>query len=187
MNMFSVEKQELLAAIVELEWDMMQRVRAASPSLCQQQPDTFTSMRWMSHSVLSEQTLASYLGDLRAAATSGRNLITEKYARMDELIPPLSAHPAIGDILRAESAWMTELSQRFPRLFPGPLESFQRYARAELETLSDQTLAAYLRDVSRAAAESRNLVEERYRNLFRRIGLGSLEEEEARRHGVEGA
>jgi hypothetical protein len=185
MSKLPLEKQDLLAAIIEMEWDMMQRVNTASPSLCQQRPDTFKNMRWMSHSVLSEETLASYLGDLRQAVTDGRNFITEKYARMDDLIPPLSEHPAIGDILRTESAWMEELSRRFPRLFPGRLESFQRYARAELETLSDRTLASYLQDLARAAAAGRNLVEERYRNLFRKIGLGTLEDEEAKRHGAD--
>ena len=93
---------------------MMRAVVSDGRSLCQERPGTFRAMREMSHSVLSRDTLASYLGDLRNAQVDGRNLVTEKYARMEGQIPPVSDCPLIPRIVAIESAWMKELCAAFP-------------------------------------------------------------------------
>lgn len=166
---------ELINRIVELELDMFERVRTAEPSVCQEKPETFKSMRSMTHSALSKETLESYLEDLQQANMDNKNLLTLKYARMDSKIPPLKKTPIIGDIVRIEERWMMELSLRYPRVIKGN-PGFSVYLSSELETYSDKTLDLYLGDVTRAENEGRNLSEERYNWLFEKIGYGSITE-----------
>lgn len=166
---------ELIGRIIELELDMFEQVRTAEPSVCQDKPETFKSMRSMSHSALSKETLQSYLEDLQQANIDNKNLLTLKYARMDGKIPPLKKSPAIDEIVRIEEKWMMELSLRYPRVIKGN-PGFSIYLSSELETYSDKTLELYLGDVTRAVDVGRNLSEERYNWLFERIGFGSIKE-----------
>jgi hypothetical protein len=175
----SVEEQnreEILDKIIELETSMFEQVRTSELSLCKDQPETFRVMRRMTHSVLSTRTLDSYLGDLQKAKAEGRNLLTEKYARMDNRIPPLKSNRFIDDIVKLEAHWMKELSQKYPHSFKSGSGSFELYLSRELETYSDETLKLYFSDVSRAEKEGRNLAEERYTGLSRQIGYGSIGE-----------
>lgn len=176
----SPAREALIEEIVAREWTMMRAVVSDGRSLCQERPGTFRAMRGMTHSVLSSDTLASYLGDLRNAGEEGRNLVTEKYARMEGRIPPLSASPLIPRIVAIESAWMRELCEAFPLAFRESAAYFERYASCELETYSDPTLALLWRDVLAAREEGRNLVRERFENLFASVGEGSLAEGEER-------
>ena len=57
---------------------------------------------------------------------------------------------------------------------------FEKYAACELETWSDASIELYHRDVCAALRERRNLPEERYNNLYRRTGQGSLAALEAK-------
>ncbi|MFO8100916.1 MAG: DUF4125 family protein [Dehalococcoidia bacterium] len=174
-----MDKMELVTRIVELELDMFERVRTAEPSLCQEKPRTFKSMRAMTHSALSSETLQSYLDDLQQANMDGKNLLTLKYARMEDKMPPLKNNTLIGDIVKIEERWMQELALRYPRVIKGEA-GFGNYLASELETYSDKTLELYFRDVSEAQNQGRNLAEERYNWLFERIGYGSLAEASAR-------
>ncbi len=171
--------RELLIRVIELELDMFERVRTAEPARCQEKPESFKSMRAMTHSVLSDETLQSYLDDLLQANMDGKNLLTLKYARMDDKIPPLKNNTIIGDIVKIEDRWMQELALRYPRVVKGDT-GFRVYISSELETYSDKTLELYFRDVSEAEKQGRNLAEERYNWLFERIGYGSLAEASAK-------
>ena len=177
MDLMPVEKgkrKELLDNIVEYEFEMFERVRTSEPSLFKEQPGDFRAMRGMTHSVLSTKTLQSYLKDLQKAKAEGRNLLTEKYARMDNRIPPLKTSPIIDDIVEIESRWMEELSRKYPNTFKlGP--GFKIYLSSELETYSDETLKLYFGDVSKAEKEGRNLTEERYAKMTKQMGYGSID------------
>jgi hypothetical protein len=177
MTREKTSREELLKGIIEIELDMFERVRTAEPSLCKDRPETFKVMRGMSHSVLSTQTLESYLEDLQKAKAEGRNLVTEKYARMDNRIPPLTTNPIIDDIVRIEAHWMKELSEKYPHTFKGG-GGFTIYLSSELETYSDKTLELYFEDISKAEKEGRNLEEEAYLMLFQQIGYSSIAEVE---------
>lgn len=170
-----MDKIELANRIVELELDMFERVKTAEPSLCQERPEAFKSMRSMTHSALSKETLESYLEDLQQANMDNKNLLTLKYARMDSKIPPLKKTPVIDAIVKVEERWMMELSLRYPRVIKGN-PGFSVYLSSELETYSDKTLDLYQNDVTKAESEGRNLSEERYNWLFERIGYGSITE-----------
>jgi len=172
------KRQKLITDIVERELVMFLQVRTAIPSLCQERPETFRTMREMSHTVLSSDTLASYLKDLKQAEKKGRNLLTEKYARMDNVIPPLSDNPLIGEIVAIEADWMETLKQRYPKTFRGNRTPFEIYLCSELETYSDATLTLYHRDVASALQKGENLAEERYRLLFESLGYDGIDQVE---------
>jgi len=166
-----------LNQIIEIELDMFLKVKAVEPAKCQEQPEAFRAMRGMTHSVLSRETLASYLEDLRRAGAEGRNLLSEKYARIDNIIPPLKDSPLIAGIVQIEQEWMRELSEKYPHIVNvGP--GFMVYLSSELETYSDETLELYFKDISAADKEGQNLAEARYTTLFKQLGYDSIDDAE---------
>ena len=91
-----MDRKQLLEKIIAREAAMFIAVKASEPADCQEMLKTFYLMREMSHSVLAADTLTSYLQDLETAAAAGRNLMTEKYARMENLIPSLNENDLIS-------------------------------------------------------------------------------------------
>jgi len=176
-------RQELMEKIIEMELDMFLRVRASEPAACQEHPEAFRTMRWMAHSVLPLEVLLSYLNDLQEARRLDRNLMTEKYARMENKIPKIKESPLIDEIVQVESRWLGSLTEKYPLTFKGETAGFQNYLACELETYSDRTLEVYHQVILEAKTANRNLVEERYNNLFEKLGYGSIagREEQARK------
>jgi hypothetical protein len=176
------DRDRLLKEIVDIELRMFMAVLTPGPSACQENPEALKLMRRGSFSVLSTETLESYLSDLQEALEDGRNLMELKYARIDNLVPPLSTNPLIGKIVDIEGAWMKDLAGRYPLSFKGRAEySAGIYLRSELETYSDKTLELYFRDVSTASEAGRNLTEERYTYIFKQIGYDSIADMERER------
>jgi len=174
--------EELLRDIVSIELRMFLTVQTADPATCQEQPETFKLMRRAGFHVLSAETLEAYLQDLQDALDEDRNLVTLKYARIDELIPCLNNNPAIGKIVEIEEHWFKELEQKYPLTFRSRAEfAAGTYLRSELETYSDRTLEFYLRDLTRAIDEGRNLTAERYTYLFKQLGYNSIDDMEHER------
>lgn len=168
-------RARVLNQVIAMELEMFMAVRTSEPSACQEHPEAFRVMRWMTHSVLPEELLLSYLEDLEQAKRTSRNLMTEKYARMDDRIPKIKESPLIKDILDIETKWAAGLAQKYPLTFKVGSAGFKNYLSCELETFSDRTLELYHKVVTEAEREDRNLVEERYSNLFKRLGYGSIE------------
>ncbi|MBD5627481.1 MAG: DUF4125 family protein [Desulfovibrio sp.] len=163
----SPEREALLNEIIERELAMfLATPNEGGTADCQQRPDTFRVMRRMAHITHDDATLKSYLNDLRAAEENGRNFMLEKYARMDDRLPPLSESPLLDEIADAENAFLEEAAKVRPdRIQRNGSDIFRRYLRCELETLSPETLALYAEEVRRAKAEGRNLVLERHQWL----------------------
>lgn len=170
-------KQALLEKILDLEWDMFVRVRSDQHAPCQTAPDNFRQIRGSLFEMWPDAMLASYLDDLTQAWACGRNLLTEKYARMDQLIEPLSANPVIDKILEIENKWQAELQELYPALYrrccrkmdpTGNGSNFSVYLRCELETYSDPTLALYYQNVKNAEDEKRNLAQDALYSLVRK-------------------
>lgn len=165
-------KEELIEEIIRIEWEMFISVRARGRSaLCQEDPDSFRIIRTANFMTWSDDTLTSYLEDIKTARSLGRNLMTEKYARMEGLIPPLN--PAvltlIDKIVEKECLWAEDFLQSNPgaRLarpiytrdeFPGVVSS-ETYSRAELETYSARTLEHYYSDVMELSSRGENRIE----------------------------
>ena len=163
----SPEREALLDEIIERELAMfLATPNEGGTADCQQRPDTFRVMRRMAHIAHDDATLHSYLEDLRAAEESGRNFMLEKYARMDDRLPPLSESPLLDEIADAENAFLEAAARERPdRIQRNGSDLFRRYLRCELETLSPETLTLYADEVRRARAEGRNLVLERHQWL----------------------
>lgn len=174
-------REALLAEIIERELVMfLATPNEGGTAICQQRPDSFRVMRRMAHEPLNTDTLASYLDDLRNAELAGRNFMIEKYARMDDRLPPLSVSPLLDEIADAEEIFMRDASAKYPNVIvPDNRRAFKKYLRCELETLSPGTLALYARDLRHARQTGRNTALERYACLARLMGKSSLEELEA--------
>ena len=177
----TTSREAVLAEIVERELAMFLATNnEGGVSVCQTRPDTFRAMRNMAHSAHDDALLASYLDDLRQAETLGRNFMVEKYARMDDRLPPLSTSPLLDQIADAEEAFLHDAQQRYPHVIKSNGQGmFRSYLRCELETLSPRTLELYAAQVNRAQLAGRNLVVERHDYLMRLLGKGGIDACEA--------
>ncbi|MFN8627539.1 MAG: DUF4125 family protein [Candidatus Binatia bacterium] len=196
----SSAKEELIAQIVRAEWEMFQAVRnAGGPAGCQQDPVTFEIMRSSQAASWSEAALESYLDDLAAARRCGRNLLTEKYARMMESTAPaeyaaiarrlpaveVSVRHMIDAIVEVVLEWEIDLSARFPHVLargrpirasedrPG-VTSVETYLRGELASYSPRTLRLYLDNVKAQAQAGVNGSELTLSQTMKRYGFTSL-------------
>ena len=195
-----MEPAAVVDEIVALEWDMFSRVHnAGGPASCQMAPNTFSAMRRSQFLAWDEATRASYLNDLRAAGEQGRNLSTEKYARMmasthpDEYaaiapsLPPLAPEAVrlAEEIVAAQLRWKAELNEKYPHLAErGRLlrraedspwaTSFETYARAELQTYSPETLRRYHAHIERRLREGTSEAEDNLLNQVRAYGYADL-------------
>jgi hypothetical protein len=189
-----VERDELIREILETELKMFLSVRAREPVSCQQDPEGFRMNRAAQFSVWSVRTLASYREDLEKAVEQGRNLMTLKYARMEDLIPKLHddilVDNLIDQIVNIEVGWQREMMAKYPYLMKRgrPLNegeeglrttSFVNYLRGELETYSADTLAHLYRDVSESRDRNQNMAQAVYEHVVRSNGFASIEEAEA--------
>lgn len=180
------EKKLLIDKIIDIEERMFVNVKTKEPADCQSMLKTFRSMRRMSFSVLECDTIYSYLNDLKEAEKNNRNLVMEKYARMDNLIPVINNSDVINRIVRIEMEWMEQLHGLYPISIKFD-DGFRVYATGELETYSNHTLDLYYRDLLTAYAKGFNLCKKRYLNLYKELGYNSLEEvEKAAKSIIEG-
>lgn len=169
------QKDDLINQIVEMEWQMFDKVHnAGGRAGCQDDEWTFYVMRYSQHSAFSWETLGSYRLDLVQAEQEGRNLLTEKYAYMMEFTDPDYFKQNLQPYLPSVSAEKKELvdqianllircEKTFEQAYPafssrgraltgtgGGDVSFYIYTIGELKTFSKKTLALYLQDVRRA-------------------------------------
>ena len=181
------EEGKLIERILELELNMFLNVRSEYPVSCQQNPEGFRLHRGAQFSLWSEETLRSYHDDLLKAEQQGRNLMTLKYARMENLIPPLSVNPIIDEIVQMELKAQREMLLQYPGILTRgrPLgddgsgtTSFKTYLRGELETYSDRTLELLYRDIRQIEDRGENWAIQTYTHLFRELGYESLDEVE---------
>lgn len=187
-------RENLIQEILDMELRMFLSVNPMEPVSCQQDPEGFRVMRSAQFSVWSEQTLVSYREDLKKAITEKRNLMTLKYARMDNLIPKLHdnimVENLIDEIVAIQVEWQREMMARYPHLMRRgrPLESegkttrttsFVDYLRGELETYSADTLARLYEDLTEGQSKEENLIEQIYSHMVKGLGFSSIDEAEA--------
>ena len=193
-------KEDLIASIVALEWEMFQNVNnVGGRAACQDNFETFSVMRSSQATAWSEAALASYLEDLTDAQENGRNLLTEKYARMMEFtapleyariqhqLPPVEQETMllIEKIAEINLAWEEEISAKFPyirrRGIPASssddapyITSIETYLRGELATYSPRTLALYYQNVLEQKAANINGAQLVLAATMQRYGFNSL-------------
>jgi hypothetical protein len=176
--------KNVIEKIIELELEMFLTVPTDGRYSCQEDPGGFRLHRRAQFSIWSEDTLQSYLDDLDRAKEKAINLMTIKYARMDNLLPAENFNPQIDEIVAIQLRWQKEMVRKYPYLMAGarhlaPADgsqgtSFETYLRAELETYSDATLALLHRDVTTYAKEGTNGSEKIYAYLVKQVGYESI-------------
>ena len=182
------ERDRFMQEILDREWEMFQKVKSAAPASCQASPDTFRKVRGSIFQLWPRQLMAAYIAELRKAKRAGRNLLTEKYARMDNLIPPVNTNPIIGKIVAIEEKWQEEIRQKYPGLYArscrstdqtGDGNNFSVYLRCELETYGDLALEIYHEWVDQAQRADMNYSLTMLNHIALGSGFKSLEEAEA--------
>ena len=183
-------KEQLIGQIIACEWDMFGQVmNVGSRASCQEDPDTFRIMRGSQFATWPEDVLDSYLEDLQTAQAEGRNLLTEKYARMmasthpfeyqqiQDQLPVIATETdkMIEEIVAVNVSWQRDVDQKYYELRRKgrPLTSeadnwhttsFETYLRGELQTYSSKTIVLLHAYTVQCQKQGRNLAEE---NLVR--------------------
>ncbi|SPD74189.1 conserved hypothetical protein [uncultured Desulfobacterium sp.] len=182
------EKDRFMQEILDREWEMFKEVKSAAYASCQNSPETFRKVRGSIFQLWPAELMAAYLIELSNARQSGRNLITEKYARMDNLIPPINTNPVIDKIVEIETEWQQEIRRQYPALYQRCCRStdktddgmnFSVYLKCELETYGDMALDIYYKWVSDAKQLGINYSLTMLNNLVINSGFKDLEEAEA--------
>jgi hypothetical protein len=181
------ESQDLIEQILNIEWQMFSRVKSATPAACQRAPDRFQKIRGSNYEMWTKEMLESYLHDLKMAQEAGRNLVTEKYARMDNLIPPLNTNPLLSKIVEIETKWQKEIMKKFPAVYDRLCRNtsqvqngsnFSIYLKSELETYSDRTIQLYYEHVKKAVDKGRNIALDALKKLIKKAGYRDLDHAE---------
>ena len=197
---------DLVEEVIRREWDQFQRTEnEGGRASCQGNWPMFHQMRASQFMTWPEDLLRSYLDDLDEANRVGRNLVTEKYARMmastapdeyreriEPFIPRLSDERVARQerVIAVQVAWARDFRGHYPRLGAAmrvlttaedtPEDtSFETYLRGELGTYSDRTMALYEAMVEDLQAAGRNLTEQTVANTVRLGGFADLTEAEA--------
>lgn len=197
---------DLVEEVIRREWDQFQRTEnEGGRASCQGNWPMFHQMRASQFMTWPEDLLRSYLDDLDEANRVGRNLVTEKYARMmastapdeyreriEPFIPRLSDERIARQerVITVQVAWARDFRGHYPRLGAAmrvlttaedtPEDtSFETYLRGELGTYSDRTIALYEAMVEDLQAAGRNLTEQTVANTVRLGGFADLEEAES--------
>jgi hypothetical protein len=183
------DREKLIETIVTLELEMFLSVPADGLYSCQQDLDGFRLHRSTQFAIWSEKTLSSYLQDLHQAEAAGINLMTVKYARMEDRLERENFNPLIDQLAALQLRWQTEMAAKYPHLMAAarPVSekddaagatSFETYLRGELETYSDATLASLFHDLSQLDQGGKNGSEEIYSHLVKKLGYENLAEVE---------
>ncbi|BBO80970.1 hypothetical protein DSCO28_15360 [Desulfosarcina ovata subsp. sediminis] len=188
--MATLKNRATIVRILDLEWEMFQQVKGETPAACQRLPDNFRKIRGSLFETWGDFTLEAYRHDLERARRRGANLLVQKYARMDERIPPLKTADGlemIRQIVVIERGWQVEIADRYPAVYrhlgrstaeTGDGSDFSVYLACELETYGDETLASYYRDTLDAARNQQNLALESLDILLRKGGWESIDQAE---------
>lgn len=195
-------REHLIDEIIQAEWQMFQSVEnVGGRAPCQDEQQTFRIMRESQIVGWSDETLESYFEDLKKAKNAGRNLLTEKYARMmkstspldysqiESMLPQLDAQlmDLINQIAAVTLDWQRELAQKFPHVLAKgrPIfstqdssvsTSLETYLRGELATYSMKTLKLLLANIEKQKAAGINGSAITMTHMVKSYGFNSLEE-----------
>ena len=180
---------KLIDHILAIELEMFLAVNARGDASCQSRPDDFRLHRKAQLQAWPGPALESYREDLERARDGGINLMTIKYARMENIIPRKNHSDIIEKIAGIQYGWQMEMFKKYPNLMGGarPLSSeadsdfrtsFETYLKGELETYSEKTLRLLYDDMLLREKENRNYSIDVYSFLVTESGYRSLDEAE---------
>ncbi|MFI3231620.1 MAG: DUF4125 family protein, partial [bacterium] len=198
------EKIEMVKNIVVLEWNAFDKVNGADGrAVCQNDYYTFNIMRSSQFLSWTNELLKSYLNDFKEALSSGRNLITEKYAFMmkstdfsnyknlEQYLPILyDEHKnLIEKIVIIQLDLMKDLQLNYPKLVSNGRTlnaiddtlydtSYETYLRGELSTYSLKTVKLYHEYINKNKLNDINIAKLCLENTARLYGHKNLESAE---------
>lgn len=197
-------KKDLIEKIIAYEWEAFHNApNEGGRAFCQNDPETFGIMRQSQYLPWPEALLESWLQDLQAAAQAGWNVMTEKYARMEQSLDPQryaeichllpqrsEMHRAVTEqIVQIQVGWMEEFAAEYPKMAGRARNihtsqdsrcgtSYETYLRAELGTYSDATLQLYGRFIVDLYRREENLAYQIMEHTARLYGYADLAEAE---------
>ena len=170
---------------------------------CQDDWETFSIMRVSQYLTWNVPMLEQYIFDFEDAIKSGRNLITEKYARMmkstspkkyaeiEKNLPEIEADTVAlcNAICEIQVSWMEEFSKEFPNLSSNARvihtyedtewnTSYETYLRGELLTYSRKMLGMYAAFIVDLSKKNQNLARLTMENTAELYGYNSIYEAE---------
>ena len=196
-----MEKEELVNAIVQLEWEAFDKVdNLGGRAGCQNDAETFSIMRKSQYLVWPEELLVSFYSDFVQANKKNWNLITEKYARMMEYTVPKEYEQLkdklpvcseqkkaiVNQIAQIQVEWMKEFASEYPNMAQNARSitsfedtpyntSYETYLKGELMTYSDQTLGLYGKWIVALSQQNQNLAKMIMTNTAHLYGYETLE------------
>lgn len=201
MNEDTITKEELVDAIVKLEWNAFDKVEnEGGRADCQNDWNTFSVMRKSQYLAWPQELLESFYMDFIEANDRNWNLITEKYGRMMESTTPeeyakiADRFPVCSDQKRAivdqiaeiQVEWMEAFAKEYPYMAGNARTirketdnpwntSYETYLKGELLTYSDRTLALYGRWIVDLKQAGENLAKQIMTNTALLYGYASLD------------
>jgi hypothetical protein len=202
-----MNKDYLISKIIELEWAFFQATQNIDGRAdCQDDKKTFEIMRTAQAKIWSENTLESYLSDLKNAMEEGENPVAFKYGYMMEetypdefqkikhMLPDISTYKQelVEKICSIHGKWTYEAYNKYPNLISrgrpitskaaqgGKWAAVDNYLKSELMTYSEGTLLLCLYDTEAAYNNGENLTVSILKNTAEAYGYGSIEEVEDR-------
>ncbi|EFA22719.1 DUF4125 family protein [Bifidobacterium gallicum] len=199
-------REQTQQRIIDTEWQMFQRTQGREGrAQCQNDRPQFELMRLSQFMTWPEPLLDSYLTDLEQAQREGRNLVTEKYARMmastdreiyereiKPFLQPLSEERQATQehVIAVQVAWARQFRKQYPNLGNAMRvlttdedsaagTSFETYLRGELSTYSPRTIDRYAHFVDTLQSDHKNLTEMTIRNTVQLSGYDDLPDAEA--------
>ncbi|MGN0681973.1 MAG: DUF4125 family protein [Candidatus Fimisoma sp.] len=197
---------EKIEEIIKTEWEMFQEVdNIGGRASCQDDPETFYIMRRSQYENWSPDMINCYFQFISECRDNGRNLVSEKYARMMAYtdphyynkyikgkIPfvPASTYRLIGEIVDSLIDWEEAFAAKYPLLADtgrpvrsdgdaSGFTSMETYARGELETYPVELLRLYLEYINELKASAQSLSEKNQLTMVKLYGYDSIEEAEA--------
>ena len=196
----------MIEKIIKTEWEMFQKVdNIGGRASCQDDYETFYIMRASQYGSWSEEMVGCYANFVENCRNEGRNLLTEKYARMMKfthpayyekniapVLPEISEadYVLIDKIVKAMIVWETDFARKYPKISGAgrPLTSdgdasgftsMETYARGELATYPHELLELYSDYVDRLTAEGKSLSLMNQEIMVKLYGYDTIEEAEA--------
>lgn len=176
----------LIDEIVVVEKEMFLAVKTEGECECQADIDSFTFHRKVQFMSWDAPTLRLYRDHIKKSWRQDINLMTIKYARMEEQIPSYSRNPLIHKILNQLIAWQREMKDRYPKIMaksrpvteadhpPLGVRSFERYMSSELETYSDDVLSSLYDRLQYCIKNGINMSMLSYEYMVHALGFESL-------------
>ena len=196
--------KSIINEIIDLEWNEFQQVKnKGGRASCQDDRLNFQIFRESQFMSWTKEMLESYHMDLNDAINNGRNLLSEKYARMMEstspkdyekirnILPEISdeKRKLIEDVSKISVNWTEKLSKDYPELSLNgrPIHTYEdtpyttsseTYLKGELSTYSERTLKFYYDYIKQLLYDNKNLVEIIMENTIQKYGYETLKEVE---------